>query len=136
MIIADTIFTTICPAWYNIGETSAVFLIISSFLYTIEIYCDFSGYSDIAIGISKIMGIRIFHNFDYPYFARNVQEFWRKWHISLTSWFMDYVYIPLGGSRCSKIKNYFNIMAVFTLSGLWHGANLTFILWDFIMGFY
>ena len=104
--------------------------------FAFQIYCDFSGYSDIAIGASLIMGFRLMQNFRRPYFAASVQEFWGRWHISLSTWFRDYVYIPLGGNRVSNAKWYFNIMLVFVVSGLWHGAYYTFIIWGFLHGFY
>lgn len=117
----------------NIFETSNTqtgsTLLIGAILFSFQIYGDFSGYSDISIGIAKILGIKTQKNFDFPYFARNIAEFWKKWHISLTSWFKDYIYIPLGGSRYSKSKTLLNTFAVFLLSGLWHGANWTFIAW-------
>ena len=99
------------------------------FLFTIQIYGDFSGYSDIAIGCSKLFGVRLMRNFAHPYFARDIAEFWRRWHMSLTTWFRDYLYIPLGGSRCGTAKRVRNTFAIFLVSGLWHGANWTFVLW-------
>lgn len=104
-------------------------LILAAILFSIQIYCDFSGYSDIAIGTAKLFGIDLMRNFRYPYFSRDIAEFWRRWHISLNTWFRDYVYIPLGGSRCGKAKVFRNILVVFLLSGLWHGANWTFVAW-------
>jgi D-alanyl-lipoteichoic acid acyltransferase DltB (MBOAT superfamily) len=105
-------------------------------LFAVQIYCDFSGYTDIAIGCARVMGIRLMQNFNNPYTAINIKDFWRRWHISLTSWFTDYVYIPLGGSRCSKFKHYRNIFLVFLISGIWHGAAWTYILWGVIHGIY
>ena len=102
--------------------------------YAIQIYCDFSGYTDIAIGCARIMGIRLMQNFDRPYTARSIAEFWRRWHISLSSWFKDYLYFPLGGSRCAKWKAYRNLMIVFLVSGLWHGADWTFVIWGVLHG--
>ena len=104
-------------------------LLIAAVLYTFQIYGDFSGYSDIAIGTSKLFGIKIMQNFKMPYFSRGIAEFWRRWHISLTSWFRDYIYFPMGGSRCSKARIVLNTFVVFLASGLWHGANWTFIAW-------
>ena len=104
-------------------------VLLASILYSFQIYGDFSGYSDMAIGTGKLFGIKLMRNFDVPYFSRDVAEFWRRWHISLTTWFRDYVYIPLGGSRCSKGKIVRNTFVIFLLSGLWHGANWTFIAW-------
>ncbi len=99
------------------------------FLFSVQIYGDFSGYSDIAIGCSRLFGVRLMRNFALPYFARDIAEFWRRWHMSLTTWFRDYLYIPLGGSRCGKLKQIRNTFAIFLVSGLWHGANWTFVLW-------
>ncbi len=104
-------------------------LILAAILFSIQIYCDFSGYSDIAIGTAKLFGIDLICNFRYPYFSRDIAEFWRRWHISLNTWFRDYVYIPLGGSRCGRTKVFRNILVIFLLSGLWHGANWTFVAW-------
>jgi D-alanyl-lipoteichoic acid acyltransferase DltB (MBOAT superfamily) len=98
-------------------------------LFTFQIYADFSGYSDIAIGCAKLFGIRLTTNFKVPYFSRNVREFWRRWHITLMNWFTQYVYFPLGGSRCSRLRTILNTLIVFALSGLWHGADWTFVLW-------
>ena len=98
-------------------------------MYTFQIYADFSGYSEMAIGTSQIMGFRVTENFIRPYFSQNVGDFWRRWHASLMNWFRDYIYFPLGGSRCSKARMYWNTMVVFMVSGLWHGANWTFIFW-------
>jgi alginate O-acetyltransferase complex protein AlgI len=103
-------------------------------LFTFQIYADFSGYSDIAIGCAKLFGIRLTTNFKVPYFSRNVREFWRRWHITLMNWFTQYVYFPLGGSRCSRLRTILNTLIVFALSGLWHGADWTFILWGAIHG--
>lgn len=117
-------------------QTSVIGLWVGAILYTVQIYADFSGYSDMAIGSGKLFGIRLVRNFSYPYFARNIADFWRRWHISLTSWFRDYVYIPLGGSRCSIGRKFANTMAVFLLSGLWHGANWTFVAWGALHGLF
>jgi D-alanyl-lipoteichoic acid acyltransferase DltB (MBOAT superfamily) len=103
-------------------------LLIAIFLFTIQIYCDFSGYSDIAIGTAKLLGIDLTINFKSPYFSASIKEFWSRWHISLSKWFRDYVYIPLGGNRCSRIKHYRNLIITFLLSGLWHGANWTYVI--------
>ena len=108
---------------------SGLTLAIAAVLFAFQIYGDFSGYSDIAIGTSKLFGIKLMRNFDNPYFSRDIAEFWRRWHISLTTWFRDYVYIPLGGSRVSKAKVVRNTFVIFLLSGFWHGANWTFLAW-------
>ena len=100
-----------------------------AFLYKLQIYYDFSGYSDIAIGCARLFGIDLMQNFKYPYFSRDIAEFWRRWHISLTTWFRDYIYIPLGGSRAGKWKSFRNTLVLFLVSGFWHGANWTFVAW-------
>ena len=107
---------------------------IGAFAYTMQIYFDFSGYSDMAIGLGKIFGFHFLENFNYPYISQSITEFWRRWHISLSTWFRDYVYIPLGGNRCSKPRWLFNILAVWTLTGIWHGAAWNFMLWGFYFG--
>lgn len=112
------------PDWYN-GAT----LVVAALLFTVQIYCDFSGYSDIAIGCAKLFGIQLRRNFNVPYFSRDIAEFWRRWHISLTTWFRDYIYIPLGGSRVPKGRVVINTFVIFLVSGMWHGANWTFLLW-------
>jgi len=124
-IFADHIFN-------NYEQFGSLNLILGAFLFTIQIYCDFSGYSDIAIGTARILGINLMQNFSTPYFSRDIAEFWRRWHISLTTWFRDYVYIPLGGSRVSQILQLRNIFAIFLISGFWHGANWTYIVWGMI----
>jgi D-alanyl-lipoteichoic acid acyltransferase DltB (MBOAT superfamily) len=104
--------------------------------FTFQIYCDFSGYSDMARGISSLFGIQLMQNFNQPYFSKSISEFWRRWHISLSTWFKDYLYIPLGGNRVSTGRMNFNLMIVFMVSGLWHGANWTFVIWGFLHGLY
>lgn len=128
-ILTDTVFT-------DYLNQSGFAILCAILAYTIQIYCDFAGYSNIAIGMCKIMGIKIIKNFNQPYFATSVADFWRRWHISLSSWFKDYVYIPLGGNRKGKLRKYINVMIVFILSGIWHGANLTFVMWGFLNGIY
>ena len=108
--------------------------LFASFMYSLQIYADFAGYSFMAIGTAKLLGFDLINNFNHPYFSMSVTDFWRRWHISLSRWLKDYVYIPLGGNRCSKARNYLNIMATFLVSGIWHGANWTFILWGLIHG--
>ncbi len=122
---------------YNAPEAASGWgIVIASILFSVQIYCDFSGYTDIAIGCARVMGIRLMQNFDRPYRARSIKEFWARWHISLSSWFRDYLYIPLGGNRCSKVRQYFNVFVVFLTSGLWHGASFTFVIWGMLHGFY
>lgn len=108
---------------------NAAMIAIGALAYAVQIYCDFSGYSNLAVGVGKLMGIKLKQNFAYPYFASSFGDFWRRWHISLTTWFRDYIYIPLGGSRCSLPRIIVNIWVVFLLSGLWHGAAWTFVAW-------
>ncbi|MEZ4808462.1 MAG: MBOAT family O-acyltransferase [Flavobacteriales bacterium] len=107
-------------------------LLLGIFLFAFQIYCDFSGYSDIAIGVARLFGFELMRNFAFPYFSRDIAEFWRRWHISLNTWFRDYVYIPLGGSKGGSLLRVRNILIVFLLSGLWHGANWTFVIWGLI----
>lgn len=109
-------------------------LTLATIAFAFQIYGDFSGYSDIAIGAARVMGIDLARNFRTPYLAVSLADFWRRWHISLSTWFRDYVYIPLGGSRVSERRHIFNLIVVFTLSGLWHGANWTFVIWGLIHG--
>jgi len=131
-VIADNI-SGIVDSYYNSipGQNNSILAI---FLFSIQIYCDFSGYSDIAIGSSKLMGIDLMKNFNFPYFSKSVTEFWRRWHISLSNWFRDYLYMPLGGNKFGKLLHYRNILIVFSVSGLWHGANWTFVAWGFFYG--
>jgi len=111
-------------------------LLVATYFFAFQIYCDFSGYTDIAIGAAQVMGFRLKDNFNRPYFSKSIAEFWRRWHISLSSWFRDYVYIPLGGSRVPLRRWQVNILVVFLLSGLWHGANWTFLAWGALHGLY
>ena len=128
MLLADRC-APIVNAIYANPQADGTDLWMGAILFAFQIYGDFSGYSDIAIGTSRLFGIRLMQNFNVPYFSRNVAEFWRRWHISLMSWFKDYVYIPLGGSRCSMPRRMVNTAIVFLVSGLWHGANWTFVVW-------
>ena len=132
VVIADAVAPLVDQAFGDPSGFSAIALITGALLFSIQIYCDFSGYSDIAIGISKIFGIDLMQNFRTPYFSRDIAEFWRRWHISLSTWFRDYVYIPLGGSRGSTALKVRNTFAIFIVSGFWHGANWTFIIWGLI----
>ena len=134
VVIADRISTFIEP-FYNYPKDYTPFtMLVVVFLFGYEIYCDFSGYSDIALGCARVMGFRLMLNFDRPYSAKSIAEFWRRWHISLSTWFRDYVYIPLGGNKVSRGRQLFNLFLVFLLSGLWHGANWTFIIWGALHG--
>lgn len=127
--IADTASGIVTSIYGDIGTYNATALWIGALLFTFQIYGDFSGYSDIAIGTARLFGVNLKKNFNLPYFSRNVAEFWKRWHISLNTWFVDYVYIPLGGSRVSKAVTIRNTFVIFLLSGLWHGANWTFVCW-------
>lgn len=120
--------------WNNYNDLLGVTLILLGVLFTIQIYGDFSGYSDIAIGCSRLFGFDLMRNFNFPYFSRSIPEFWRRWHISLMTWFRDYVYFPLGGSRCDKWTAVRNVFIVWAISGLWHGANWTFVCWGLFHG--
>jgi D-alanyl-lipoteichoic acid acyltransferase DltB (MBOAT superfamily) len=115
---------------------NSISLIVATIFFAFQIYCDFAGYSNIAIGCAKILGIDLMTNFRRPYFAKNCGEFWHRWHISLSTWFKDYVYIPMGGSRVRKSRKYFNLLITFLVSGLWHGANWTFVIWGGLNGLY
>lgn len=129
MVIADNCALAVGQIWDSYTEQSGFMLLMGGFFFTFQIYGDFSGYSDIAIGTARLFGINLMRNFNYPYFSRDIAEFWRRWHISLTTWFRDYIYIPLGGSRCSRWKVMRNTLIIFLVSGFWHGANWTFIVW-------
>ena len=131
MVVADSCAGAANTIWSTCSDQSSFVLLIGALFFTFQIYCDFSGYSDIAIGTAKLFGIRLMRNFNVPYFSRNISEFWRRWHISLMKWFTDYIYIPLGGSRCARWKVIRNVFIVFVISGLWHGANWTFVVWGF-----
>jgi alginate O-acetyltransferase complex protein AlgI len=132
VVIADAVAPLVDLAFSNPESYSSLALILGAVLFSIQIYCDFSGYSDIAIGISKLFGIELKQNFRTPYFSRDIGEFWRRWHISLSTWFRDYIYIPLGGSKGSTDLKIRNTFAIFLVSGFWHGANWTFIFWGLI----
>ena len=134
VVIADSCASDLNPLWDLYADYSGVSLWLLALLFTFQIYCDFSGYSDIAIGCSRLFGIKLLPNFNYPYLSRSIPEFWRRWHISLMTWFRDYVYIPLGGSRCAQWKVIRNTFIVFGVSGLWHGANWTFVCWGLYHG--
>lgn len=135
MVIADRVAILVNQVYNNPSDYTGVDVIIATVFFAFQIYCDFSGYSDIAIGIARTMGFDLMKNFDSPYLSKSITEFWRRWHISLSTWFRDYVYIPLGGSRNGKNRTYFNLFAVFLISGLWHGAAMTFVVWGAIHGF-
>ncbi len=134
LVISDRVAIVVNTVYNNYESYPGLYLIIATVLFAVQIYCDFGGYSTIAMGAAKILGFDLMENFNCPYFAQSVAEFWRRWHISLSSWFKDYVYIPLGGNRKGKIRKYINLMIVFLLSGLWHGAQWTFVLWGVLNG--
>ena len=136
VVIADTCATYANAIFDHYESMNSLSLALGAVFFAFQIYGDFSGYSDMAIGISKLFGIELLRNFNYPYFSRDIAEFWRRWHISLSSWFRDYVYIPLGGSKGSKLKQVRNVFIIFLLSGFWHGANWTYIAWGFLNALY
>jgi alginate O-acetyltransferase complex protein AlgI len=129
VVIADRLALYVNDAYGNAEAWPGSNLAIATVFFAIQIYCDFSGYSDIAIGSAKVMGFKLMTNFNRPYFAKNIQEFWKRWHISLSTWFRDYLYITIGGNRVSRLKTYQNVAIVFIISGFWHGANWTFVIW-------
>lgn len=129
IFIADNCAYTVNAFWDSYSGMNGLSLMILGILFTFQIYCDFSGYSDMAIGTARLFGINLMRNFNFPYYSRTIPEFWRRWHISLMTWFRDYIYFPLGGSRCARWKVIRNTLIVFFVSGLWHGANWTFICW-------
>ncbi|HSA05314.1 MAG TPA: MBOAT family O-acyltransferase, partial [Tenuifilaceae bacterium] len=133
--VADSVAPIVDRIFANYETFNAGTLALGAILFSFQIYGDFAGYSNIAIGTAKIFGFDLMQNFNNPYFSSNIREFWSRWHISLSTWFRDYVYIPLGGSKCSKLRNGLNAMATFIISGLWHGANWTFVVWGAIHGF-
>ena len=136
VVIADRLALTVDPMYTHPGNYSGVALAIGTVFFAFEIFCDFSGYSDIAIGAARVMGFHLMTNFNKPYHSRSISEFWKRWHISLSTWFKDYLYISLGGNRVSVPRMYFNLFFVFLVSGFWHGANWTFIVWGALHGFY
>lgn len=134
VVIADRLAVYVNSVYNDLDTYSGLPLIVATVFFSFQIYCDFSGYSDIAIGVARVMGYDLMENFRSPYFAESIRDFWRRWHISLSTWFRDYVYIPLGGNRVSVARNLLNLMIVFVVSGLWHGANWTFVVWGALHG--
>jgi len=132
VVIADNAAQLVNEIFKNYPNESYISLILGTILFAFQIYCDFSGYSDIAIGLGRILGFDLMYNFKFPYFSSNIREFWNRWHISLSSWFRDYIYITLGGNKVSQYRVLFNTFCVFVLSGFWHGANWTFVFWGFL----
>lgn len=135
-VVADRLGLYVDTVFNNYEHQTGSSCLVASFFYAFQIYADFAGYSLMAIGVGAIMGFGLVNNFRRPYLSVSVTDFWRRWHISLSTWLKDYVYIPMGGSRCSKIRNYFNIFITFLVSGVWHGANWTFILWGIMHGLF
>ena len=134
LCIADKIAMYVDFVYRNSNEQLGVTILFATILYSFQIYCDFSGYSDMAIGIMKYMGFEVGKNFDHPYLSKSIGEFWRRWHISLSSWLRDYIYIPLGGSRVSYVRIYINLIITFLVSGIWHGSTWNFIIWGLLHG--
>ncbi len=136
VVIADRLATYVNAVYAHPTAYSGLPLLIATFFFAFQIYCDFSGYTDIAIGLAEVMGFSLMNNFRQPYFSRSIREFWRRWHISLSTWFRDYLYIPLGGNRVTFSRMLFNLLVVFVVSGLWHGASWTFVIWGALHGLY
>ena len=136
VVLADRLGMYVDTVYGDWSLQTGVTCAVASVAYSLQIYADFAGYSLMAIGVGHILGFDFANNFNRPYFSVSVTDFWHRWHISLSSWLRDYVYIPLGGSRCSKKRNYVNIMITFLVSGIWHGANWTFIVWGLIHGLF
>lgn len=136
LVISDRIAIYVNTAYSDINTYTGFYLVVAALLYSIQIYTDFYGYSVLAKGYAKILGIDIMNNFESPYMSKNTAEFWNRWHISLSSWLKDYIYIPLGGNRRGRIRQYVNILIVFLISGMWHGATATFIVWGLLHGLY
>lgn len=136
VVIADRLASVVNHVYENPTNFEGLSLIIATFFFAFQIYCDFSGYSDMAIGAAQVMGFKLMKNFDRPYLSKSISEFWKRWHISLSTWFRDYLYISLGGNRVSQSRLYFNLMLTFLISGLWHGANWTYVIWGGLNGLY
>ena len=136
VVIADRVAVIVNQVYNNPSEYDGFALALATFFFAFQIYCDFSGYSDIAIGCARVFGFDLMVNFNKPYYAKTISEFWKRWHISLSTWFRDYVYIPLGGNRTVKWRWYYNLFITFFISGIWHGANWTFVIWGALHGGY
>lgn len=136
VVIADRMALLVDPIYNSPADHTGPALVFATLAFAIQIYCDFSGYSDIALGSAQVMGIKLMKNFDHPYFAKSISEFWGRWHISLSTWFRDYLYIPLGGNRVARPRWVFNLFVTFLISGFWHGANWTFVIWGALHGLY
>jgi alginate O-acetyltransferase complex protein AlgI len=136
LVVADRLAIYVNAVYNNPDKHNGVTLVVATVFFAFQIYCDFAGYSNIAIGAAKVMGFKLMTNFNRPYFSASISEFWKRWHISLSTWFKDYLYISLGGNKVAIPRWYFNLFFVFAVSGLWHGANWTFIIWGALNGFY
>ncbi len=136
LVVADIAAVYVNAVYNDAVNSNGLSVLIATVLFAVQIYCDFSGYTDIAIGCARMMGITLMQNFNRPYSAKTIKEFWARWHISLSTWFRDYLYIPLGGNRRGKIRRYLNVFIVFLVSGLWHGAAWTFVIWGALHGLY
>ena len=136
VVLADRAGIVVNTVFNSYENYPGIWRLFAAILFSVQIYCDFGGYSNIAIGAAKVMGFELMDNFDTPYFAQSIKEFWRRWHISLSQWLRDYIYIPMGGGHCSKKRKYFNIMVTFAISGLWHGAGWNYIVWGLLHGTY
>ena len=136
VVIADSLAPIVESCFHSSGSTSGFDLLFGVYAFAIQIYCDFSGYTDIARGVSRFLGVELMQNFSCPYLSRNITEFWRRWHISLSSWLRDYLYISLGGNQKGNIRTYINLMTTMLLGGLWHGANWTFVVWGGLHGLF
>ena len=134
VVVADAAAVCVDKVYGDLSGANAMAYVLATVLFAFQVYCDFSGYSDVALGSARILGFRLMRNFRCPYFAVSIKEFWRRWHISLSTWFQDYVYIPLGGSRCSRARHLRNLFLTFLVSGLWHGAKWTFVVWGTLFG--
>ena len=136
VVVADRLAVLVDSVYNDPASYTGIPMVVATVFFAFQIYCDFSGYSDIAIGSARVMGYELMENFRRPYFSKSISEFWKRWHISLSTWFRDYLYIPLGGNRVVKWRWYYNLMITFIVSGLWHGANWTFLVWGTLHGFY
>jgi D-alanyl-lipoteichoic acid acyltransferase DltB (MBOAT superfamily) len=136
VVVSDKLAMYVNAVYGSPSQYNSTTLVLATIFFAFQIYCDFSGYTDIAIGSAKALGFNLMKNFNNPYFAVSISDFWRRWHISLSSWLKDYVYIPLGGSRCKKGRHYFNLLATFGISGVWHGSGWHFIAWGLLHGVY
>lgn len=136
VVLADRVAIFVDSVYGNYGAYEGLYLVIATLLFAIQLYCDFYGYSTIAVGCARLLGYQLIDNFNAPFYSRSIAELWRRWHISLNTWFRDYLYIPLGGNRKGKVRQYLNKILVFFISGLWHGANWTFVVWGMLNGLY